>query len=78
MPLEVSVSVFGPYAVRSGDQVTKPPQPIFVQLGKMYGTTSEFYMLVGPNWQGEVPRGITKVFRSPTNRAASMSPMSQL
>jgi hypothetical protein len=38
-----------------------------VQLGKMYGTTPGFYMLVGPNWQGEVPKGITKVFRSPTN-----------
>lgn len=39
----------------------------FVQLGKMYGTTPGFYMLVGPNWKGEVPKGITKVFRSPTN-----------
>jgi hypothetical protein len=33
----------------------------------MYGTTPGFYLLVGPNWQGEVPKGITKVFRSPTN-----------
>ena len=39
----------------------------FVQLGKMYGTTPGFYLLVGPNWQGSVPKGITKVFRSPTN-----------
>jgi len=39
----------------------------FVQLGKMYGTTPGFYLLVGPNWQGEVPKGITRVFRSPTN-----------
>jgi hypothetical protein len=39
----------------------------FVQLGKMYGTTSGFYMLVGPNWQGQVPKGVIKVFRSPTN-----------
>jgi len=38
-----------------------------VQLGKMYGTTPGFYMLVGPNWLGEVPKGITKVFHSPTN-----------
>lgn len=35
-----------------------------VQLGSMYGTTAGFYLLVGPNWQGEVPKGITKVFRS--------------
>jgi hypothetical protein len=33
----------------------------------MYGTTPGFYLLVGPNWQGEVPKGITKVFRSSTN-----------
>jgi hypothetical protein len=39
----------------------------FVQLGKMYGTTPGFYLLVGPNWKGEVPKGITKVFRSPSN-----------
>jgi hypothetical protein len=39
----------------------------FVQLGKMYGTTPGFYLLVGPNWRGEVPKGITKVFRSPTS-----------
>jgi len=39
----------------------------FVQLGKMYGTTPGFYLLVGPNWKGDVPKGITKVFRSATN-----------
>jgi len=39
----------------------------FAQLGKMYGTTPGFYLLVGPNWHGEIPKGITKVFRSPTN-----------
>lgn len=39
----------------------------FVQLGKMYNTTPGFYLLVGPDWQGAAPRGITKVFRSPTN-----------
>lgn len=39
----------------------------FVQLGKMYNnTTPGFYMLVGPSWKGEVPKGITR-FRSPTN-----------
>ncbi len=39
----------------------------FVQLGKMYATTPGFYLLVGPDWHGDVPKGITKVFRSPTN-----------
>jgi hypothetical protein len=33
----------------------------------MYGTTPGFYLLTGPDWQGEVPKGITKVFRSSTN-----------
>ena len=39
----------------------------FVQLGKMYNTTPGFYLLAGPNWHGEVPKAITKTFRSPTN-----------
>jgi hypothetical protein len=36
-------------------------------LGKMYATTPGFYLLVGPDRRDEVPKGITKVFRSPTN-----------
>jgi len=39
----------------------------FAELGKQYGTKPGFYLLVGPNWQGKVPAGITKVFRSPSN-----------
>jgi hypothetical protein len=39
----------------------------FVQLGKMYHTTPGFYLLVGPNWHGELPKGITRIFRSPTS-----------
>jgi hypothetical protein len=39
----------------------------FADLGQMYGTTPGFYLLVGPYWKGEVPRGITKVFRASTN-----------
>jgi hypothetical protein len=39
----------------------------FVQLGKMHGTKPGFYLLAGPDWNGEIPQGITKVFRSPTN-----------
>lgn len=41
----------------------------FAQLGKMYGTKPGFYLLVGPNWQGDVPKGITKMFRSKTGTA---------
>ena len=39
----------------------------FADLGRMYATTPGFYLLVGPSWNGEVPRGITKVFRALTN-----------
>jgi hypothetical protein len=39
----------------------------FAELGAMYGTPPGFYLLVGPNWQGEAPLGINKVFRSTTN-----------
>jgi hypothetical protein len=39
----------------------------FVDLGSMYGTKPGFCMLVGPNWNGDVPKGITKIFRSKTN-----------
>jgi hypothetical protein len=39
----------------------------FASLGAMHGTKPGFYLLVGPNWKGEVPKGITKVFRSSTN-----------
>ena len=38
-----------------------------VQLGKMYGATPGFYMVVGPDWHGQTPKGVAKLFRSPTN-----------
>jgi len=38
----------------------------FADFGKMYGTKPGFYLLVGPDWKGTVPKGITKVFRSKT------------
>jgi len=40
-----------------------------VGLGSIYGTKPGFYMVVGPDWNGNVPNGITAVFRSPTNLA---------
>ena len=41
----------------------------FAQIGKMYGTQPGFYLLVGPDWQGDVPKGITQLFRCKTNTA---------
>jgi hypothetical protein len=35
-------------------------------IGRQYGTKSGFYMIVGANWKGEVPDGITAVVRSST------------
>ena len=42
----------------------------FASVGKQYGTKPGFYLLVGPNWKGETPAGITAVFRSSTDLAA--------
>ena len=38
----------------------------FSEIGKQYGTTPGFYMIVGPDWKGETPAGITAVVRSST------------
>ncbi|MRG56783.1 DUF1214 domain-containing protein [Phyllobacterium sp. SYP-B3895] len=38
-------------------------------MGKLYGSKPGFYMIVGPEWKGDVPTGISGVFRSPTNLA---------
>jgi hypothetical protein len=38
----------------------------FADVGAMYGTKPGFYLLVGPDWKGDVPNGITSVFRSKT------------
>jgi hypothetical protein len=53
-------------------QVVDPRTDSFVQLGKMYNTTPGFYLLVGPNWNGGVPKGITKVFRRRLAPASSV------
>jgi hypothetical protein len=41
----------------------------FAEIGAMYGTRPGFYLLAGPNWAGEVPKGITRVFRAKTGTA---------
>ncbi len=38
----------------------------FSNIGKPYGTKAGFYMIVGPNWKGETPAGITSVLKSDT------------
>ncbi|HET8782906.1 MAG TPA: DUF1254 domain-containing protein [Pyrinomonadaceae bacterium] len=39
----------------------------FANVGSMYGTKPGFYLLVGPDWKGKVPKGINEVFRSKTS-----------
>jgi hypothetical protein len=41
----------------------------FSEIGKQYGTKPGFYLMVGPNWKGETPAGITAVVRSSTSSA---------
>jgi hypothetical protein len=42
----------------------------FAQLGKQYGTKPGFYLMVGPNWNGKVPDGVSGTFRSSTELVA--------
>jgi hypothetical protein len=39
------------------------------RIGQQYGTKPGFYMIVGPNWNGKVPEGITAIVRSSTDLA---------
>src|SRR5271154_1079713 len=41
----------------------------FSEVGKQYGTKPGFYLMVGPDWKGETPAGITAVVRSSTSVA---------
>jgi hypothetical protein len=41
----------------------------FSAIGKQHGTKPGFYLMVGPNWTGSLPAGITAVVRSSTNSA---------
>jgi hypothetical protein len=37
------------------------------RIGQQYATKPGFYMIVGPNWKGTLPKGITAIVRSSTN-----------
>ena len=39
------------------------------KLGRTHATRPGFYLLAGPGWNGDVPRGIVEVFRAPTATA---------
>lgn len=67
-PVVVQIPDFGDrfWVVAAYDQRTDQ----FGQLGKAYGTKPGFYLLVGPNWTGEVPAGIAGVARASTSLAS--------
>ena len=67
-PVVVQIPDFGErfWVYQTADARTES----FCTLGKQHGTKPGFYLLVGPNWKGDVPTGITAVFRSPTDLAA--------
>jgi hypothetical protein len=44
----------------------------FAEIGLPYGTKPGFYMIVGPNWKGETPKGITAVLHSSTELVFSV------
>jgi hypothetical protein len=43
---------------------------VFADMGKQNRTKPGFYLLVGPNWRGTKPAGVTEVYRSSTDLAA--------
>ncbi|OED44949.1 hypothetical protein ACH42_06185 [Endozoicomonas sp. (ex Bugula neritina AB1)] len=64
-PVVVQVPDFGDryWTVMAEDQRTDS----FAEIGTVHNSEPGFYMLAGPNWQGEVPKGVKQVFRSSTD-----------
>ena len=64
-PVVVQVPDFGDrfYVYALYDQRTDE----IARIGKQYGTKPGFYLIVGSNWKGSVPHGISAVIRSSTD-----------
>jgi hypothetical protein len=67
-PVVVQVPDFGErfWVYQAVDQRTDS----FAGFGKMYGTRPGFYLLVGADWKGPVPEGISATFRCSTRHGA--------
>ena len=52
-------------------QVVDARTDSFASLGKMYASQPGFYLFVGPDWRGNVPKGITKHSERAPKRATS-------
>jgi hypothetical protein len=68
MPVVVQVPDFGGRFFTY--QIVDHRTDSFASIGKQYGAKPGFYLLVGPNWKGKVPVGITDTFRSSTDLCA--------
>jgi hypothetical protein len=68
MPVVVQVPDFGDRFFIY--QIVDHRTDSFASIGKQYGTPPGFYLLIGPNWKGDVPVGINAVFRSSTDLCA--------
>jgi hypothetical protein len=68
IPVVIQVPDFGNrfYTYQIADARTNS----FGKIGKQYGTKPGFYALVGPNWKGTIPAGITEVLHAPTDLVA--------
>jgi hypothetical protein len=68
IPVVIQVPDFGNrfYTYQIADARTNS----FGKIGKQYGTKPGFYALVGPNWKGTIPAGISGTLHSPTDLVA--------
>jgi hypothetical protein len=66
-PVVIQVPDFGDrvWLYQLGDQRTDS----FADIGCMHGTPPGAYLVVGPDWRGDVPAGIAQVLRCPTRYA---------
>lgn len=67
-PVVIQVPDFGDryFAYQMADARTES----FCRIGKQYGTEAGFHLLVGPNWNGDVPEEINGIWRAPTDLIA--------
>jgi hypothetical protein len=65
-PVVVQVPYIGEHPLFWFYQLLDARGESFASMGSMYGTETGFYLLVGPDWKGDPPAGVKKVFRATT------------
>jgi hypothetical protein len=46
----------------------------FSRIGKAYGTKPGFYLVAGPNWAGDLPKGCNALVRSASGSSSTCAP----